>query len=33
LVRDGEAVAVGVGIRVVSAEEVGRAIEVETTGW
>jgi hypothetical protein len=32
LVRDGDAAAVGVGTGVEPAEDVGRAIDVETTG-
>jgi len=32
-VSEGDAVAVGVGTGVDPAEEVGRAIDVETTGW
>lgn len=32
-VSEGDAVAVGVGIGVELADEVGRAMEVETTGW
>lgn len=33
LVKEGDAVAVGVGMGVVLAEVVGSAIDVETTGW
>lgn len=33
LVRDGEAVAVGVGSGVEPAEDVGSAMDVDTTGW
>jgi hypothetical protein len=32
-VNEGDAVAVGVGTGVVPAEEVGSAIDVDTTGW
>ena len=32
-VKEGDAVAVGVGTGVVLEEDVGKAIEVETTGW
>lgn len=33
LVREGDAVAVGVGTGVEFADDVGKAMDVETTGW